>query len=108
MLFVGLPAHPCAVAVEQDGKRLEIGLDGARIPWVGLWLNRGGWSPFPRRTSLWARLTTRRRTPYCNFAIEPCFAPAGSVAVAAAAGSALTLEAGETHRWDLTLNGSMR
>ncbi len=106
MLFVQLPRSRTTLAIEQEGKRLEFGVDGAQTPWVGLWVNRGGWSPFPPRTSLWAQLTTRRRTPYCNFAIEPCFAAAGAVAAAVADGSALWLGPGETHVWDMTLTGS--
>lgn len=106
MLFAGLPRGRTTLAIEQAGNRLEFGVDGAETPWVGLWVNRGGWSPFPPRTSLWARLTTRRRMPYCNFAIEPCFAPTGSVAAAVDGGSALWLAPGETRVWDMTLTGS--
>jgi galactose mutarotase-like enzyme len=106
MLFAALPRRRCTVAVEQEGARLEFTIDGAQIPWVGLWLNRGGWSPFPPRASLWEKLTTRRRPSYCNLAIEPCFAPAGSLADAVAGDGAITLGAGETYAWDMTLNGS--
>ena len=108
MLFVALPPRRSAIAVEQEGRRLEFAVDGAQIPWVGLWLNRGGWSPFPARRSLWSRLTARRRAPYCNFAIEPCFASEGALVDAIGSGSARWLAPGETHRWDMTLKGSTR
>ncbi len=107
MLFAALPPRPTTIAIDEEGTRLELELDGSRTPWVGLWLNRGGWSPFPARNSLWSKLTTRRRAPYSNFALEPCFAPAGTLADAATDG-ARWLDAGASHEWTMTLRGTTR
>jgi galactose mutarotase-like enzyme len=40
------------------GETLELQWDAGALPWVGLWLNLGGWSP--------------SGAPYRNLAIEPC------------------------------------
>lgn len=106
MLFVGVPPQPTTLGIVQEGVRLAFTVHGAQTPWVGLWLNRGGWSPFPKRRSLWARVTRRRRAAYCNFALEPCFSAFGSLAAAVDDGNARWLAPGETHRWDMTLTGS--
>ena len=106
MLFVGVPPQPTTLGIVQEGVRLAFTVHGAQTPWVGLWLNRGGWSPFPKRRSLWARVTRRSRAAYCNFALEPCFSAFGSLAAAVDDGNARWLAPGETHRWDMTLTGS--
>jgi hypothetical protein len=106
MAFVRMPRGEITLALDEADARLLISIDGGQLPWTGLWLNRGGWSPFPARRSLWSKLTTRRRTPYVNLAIEPCLAGAGSLAAAQADGTAPTFAAGETRHWSMTFSGS--
>ena len=54
------------------------------IPFVGLWLDYGGWPP---------------DDPVCQIAIEPTTAPADNLVQAIDKGHAPVLEPGETHQW---------
>ena len=47
------------------GERLEFTVRSEEVPQVGLWINCGGWAP-------------PGRTPYYNFALEPCIGGARS------------------------------
>lgn len=106
MAFLRMPLEGVEVVVEEAGAQLTMRFDGREIPWMGLWVNRGGWSPDPERRSLWSRLTARARAPYCNFAVEPCLAGAGALSDARSAGTALMLAPREHRTWSLTLSGS--
>ena len=57
-LFVDMGAG--RAAVEEANARLEVSFDTANVTHFGLWLNRGGWSPFARGKG------------YYNLAFEPC------------------------------------
>jgi hypothetical protein len=93
-LFVDVPANGGAIAVEEDGARLELGLDPAQVPHVGIWLNRGGWSPF------------RRKSSYRNLALEPCLGAPDSLAEALGAWRAAAwLAPGATREWTLVWRG---
>lgn len=87
-LFVDATAGP--IAVEEEGARLELTLDPAQVPHVGLWLNRGGWSPF------------RRRGSYRNLALEPCIGAPDSLSEALGAWrGAAWLGPDATREWTL-------
>jgi len=89
-LFLDLPAGPVAAAVEEDGARLEVALDGGEVTHFGLWLNVGGWTPFAGGR------------PYRNLAFEPCIGAPDSLAAALGDwDSAAWLAPGETRRWSL-------
>ncbi|HEU4641567.1 MAG TPA: hypothetical protein VFS44_03865 [Gemmatimonadaceae bacterium] len=93
-LFVDVPASGGAIAVEEDGARLELTLDPAQVPHVGIWLNRGGWSPF------------RRKGSYRNLALEPCIGAPDSLAEALGAWrDAAWLAPGATREWTLVWRG---
>lgn len=93
-LFVDMPAG--RAAIEEEGARLEVSFDPKQVPFVGLWINRQGWSPF-----------TRGR-PYCNLALEPCIGAPDSLADALGPPwrDAAWLEVGETREWTLAWSGS--
>jgi galactose mutarotase-like enzyme len=71
------------------GERLEFTVRSEEVPQVGLWINCGGWAP-------------PGRTPYYNFALEPCIgAPDRLDRAALAWGTAQVLSPGEERRWSL-------
>jgi len=89
-LFLDLPAGPVVAAVEEDGARLEVAMDGGEVTHFGLWLNNGGWTPFAGGR------------PYRNLAFEPCIGAPDSLADALGRWDAAAwLAPGETRRWTL-------
>jgi len=95
MLFVD--ATTDHVTIEEADARLEVSFDPAQVPCVGLWVNKGEWSPF------------RYRKAYRTLGVEPCIGGAGSLSDAIGAWrSAAWLEAGQTREWMLTWRGSAR
>ena len=88
-LYAAAPAEGWA-ALERvrSGLRLEVHFDAAVLPWLGLWICYGGW---PEGAA------TRG---YC-VALEPCTAPADSLARAIKEGHARTLAPGEAHTWSI-------
>jgi hypothetical protein len=46
--------------LRQGDDELEVTFDTSEVPHLGVWINKGGWTPF------------RRERPYLNLAIEPC------------------------------------
>jgi galactose mutarotase-like enzyme len=90
-LFVDMPAGLGRAAVMQDGMRLEVAFDSREVPNFGLWLNRRGWTPFPRGKA------------YQNLAFEPCTGAPDSLTDALGAWNAAHwVEPGERRRWKLT------
>jgi galactose mutarotase-like enzyme len=78
-------------AIEEEGARLEVSFDTAQVTHFGLWLNRGGWSPFARGKG------------YRNLAFEPCMGAPDSLTEALGQWrSANWLEPGQTREWTLT------
>ena len=78
-------------AVIQDGVRLEVSFSVEDVPHVGVWINRGGWTPF------------KRGKPYSNIAIAPCIGSPDTLEEALGAWkSAAWLEPGAPRRWSLT------
>ncbi len=89
-LFLDLPPGPVVAAVEEDGARLEVAMDGGDVTHFGLWLNNGGWTPFVGGR------------PYRNLAFEPCIGAPDSLADALGRWDAAAwLAPGETRRWTL-------
>jgi galactose mutarotase-like enzyme len=77
-------------AVIEDGVRLEVSFDTRDVPNFGLWINRGGWTPF------------KRGKPYSNLAFEPCIGAPDTLEEALGAWkSAHWLDVGESRRWSL-------
>jgi hypothetical protein len=83
------------VAVIQDGVRLEVSFDIAEVPHVGLWINRGAWSP------------GKRFKPYTNLALSPGIGSPDTLEEALGAWkSAAWVEPGKRRRWSLTWRAS--
>jgi galactose mutarotase-like enzyme len=77
-------------ALIEDGVRLEVSFRIDEVPNVGLWINRGAWTPF------------KRAKPYSNLALEPCIGAPDSLEEALGAWkSAHWLDAGKSRRWSL-------
>ncbi|MGI9040442.1 MAG: hypothetical protein ACR2HK_04935 [Gemmatimonadales bacterium] len=71
------------------GERLEMVVDSAEVPQVGLWINCRGWAPPGRR-------------PYYNLALEPCIgAPDRLEDAVLEWHAAQTLRPGEERRWQV-------
>ncbi|HEX5581238.1 MAG TPA: hypothetical protein VFX39_06630, partial [Gemmatimonadaceae bacterium] len=89
-LFLDLPPGPVRCAIEEDGVRLEVAIDGAQVTHFGVWINDRGWTPF------------EGGRPYRNLAFEPCIGAPDSLADALERWhSAAWLAPGETRRWEL-------
>jgi hypothetical protein len=65
--------------------------DKHKLPWLGLWINDGGWSGLDA-------------PPYRNVGIEPTSCPYDNVAIAHRAGALEWLEPGQSKRWTITLD----
>jgi galactose mutarotase-like enzyme len=75
-------------AVIEDGVRLEVTFDTAEVPNFGLWINRGGWTPF------------KRGKAYSNLAFEPCIGAPDTLEEALGAWkSAQWIDPGASYRW---------
>ena len=73
------------------GEILEMTVNPAEVPQVGMWINCGGWAP-------------PGRTPYYNLALEPCIGAPDRLDVAAEDwGTAQILQPGEERIWSLEL-----
>jgi galactose mutarotase-like enzyme len=83
-------------AVIEGGVRLEVSFRTDEVPNFGLWINRGGWTPF------------RRGKPYSNLAFEPCIGAPDTLEEALGAWkSAAWLEPRQSRRWSLRWRGSV-
>lgn len=82
-------------AVVEGGSRLEVSFDTNQVPNFGLWINRGGWTPF------------KRGKPYSNIAFEPCIGAPDTLDEALGAWkNAHWLDAGHSRRWSLRWRGT--
>lgn len=80
-----------AIVDPRQGERLEMTVDPAEVPQVGIWINVHGWAPAGRR-------------PYYNLALEPCIgAPDRLVDAVESWGTAPTLMPGEERAWTVTV-----
>ena len=88
-LFVDAPGG--RASVEEVDARLTVTFDPAEVPNFGLWINRGGWSPF------------KRKRGYVNLGFEPCIGMPDTVTEALTSWNAAHwLEPGERRSWTLT------
>lgn len=96
-LFLDLPRAAAGrrvrLGVEQQGARLEVEVDSAEVPHLGLWLNHGGGAGVPG-----AR-------PYFTLGFEPCIGAPDALDAAGAWNAAQWLAPGETRRWTLLWRG---
>jgi galactose mutarotase-like enzyme len=97
-LFLDLPraaaGRTVRLGVEQEGARLEVEVDPAEVPHLGLWLNHGGGTG------------VAGGRPYYNLGFEPCSGAPDPLDVALGAWQgAQWLAPGETRRWTLTWRG---
>lgn len=77
-------------ALIEDGVRLELAFRVDDVPNIGIWINRGGWTPF------------KRGKPYQNLALQPCIGAPDSLEDALGAWkNAHWLEGGKSRRWSL-------
>lgn len=89
-LFASTPdAGWCALERPQAGLRLEVRFDPAITPYLGLWLCYGGWPQ------------GQAARQYC-VALEPCMAPADSLALGAR--WAHRLAPGQSESWPVTIS----
>jgi galactose mutarotase-like enzyme len=77
-------------ALIEDGVRLEISFRVDDVPNVGLWINRGGWTPF------------KRGKPYQNLTLQPSIGAPDTLEEALGAWkSSHWLDVGGSRRWSL-------
>jgi galactose mutarotase-like enzyme len=77
-------------AIIEDGHRLELSFQVDEVPNVGLWINRGAWTPF------------KRGKPYHNLALSPSIGAPDTLEEALGAWkSAQWLDPGKPRRWAL-------
>ncbi len=90
-LFLDIPQGTTIVAIEEGDKRLEVTFDDRQVPHLGIWINKRGWTPFPRGK------------PYLNFGLEPCIGAPDSLTDALGEWrGGQWLSPGETRSWGLT------
>jgi len=100
-LFVSLPPADCVIGLSEGAARLDIALDGRAVPYVGLWINHGAWTPFtPKRSWLpWKKAVK----PYSNVGFEPCNGAPDTLSDAVGSwDSASWLDPDATARWSMT------
>ena len=83
-LYSGLPTGGM-VAIRGGPCELTVTTDASFAPYIGIYLNYGGWPP---------------GGPLHHVGIEPTNSPYDDVAAASQAGAAGVLRAGERHRWE--------
>jgi hypothetical protein len=77
-------------AIIEDRMRLELSFEVEDVPGIGLWINRGAWSPF------------KRGKPYQNLGLSPCIGAPDTLEEALGAWkSAQWLDTGKPRRWML-------
>lgn len=79
------------IADAENQESLRLSFDPAEIPYLGLWLNYGGWSG-------------AETAPYFNAGIEPTTAPCDSLDDALSAQTCKRIPSGESHRWSLAVS----
>ena len=82
-----------AIERRRVGVRVQVGFDAARTPYLGLWLCYGGWPE------------GRTKRQQC-VGLEPCTAPADSLAEALERGWARVLAPGQVTQWWMTIGVS--
>lgn len=82
----------CGICRKASRQVLEVSFDGARLPYLGLWLCYGGWPDDPTGPLQYA------------VALEPTTSPYNTLAKAQQAGAAIALEAEETFDWEISFS----
>ncbi|MGQ0539816.1 MAG: hypothetical protein ACT4R6_12775 [Gemmatimonadaceae bacterium] len=81
-------------AIREGLEQLEVTFDPREVPFLGLWINYHGWTPF------------RRGAPYCNVALEPCVGAPDTLTEALGDWKgAQWIDPGAVKRWRLTWRG---
>jgi len=90
-LFVMTPKCGCVSIHQSTGNEsLTMRIDGAVLPWLGLWINNGGWSGGDAE-------------PYTNLGLEPSTTAYDCVGDAIGSNAIPWIEPGDTRRWTVTL-----
>ena len=89
-IFVRSPATAAASIQLGDDERLTFRFDPAELPWLGLWINNGGWSGCGSE-------------PYMNLGFEPATSPYDCVNQAIENEAVPWLGPGAERRWALSL-----
>lgn len=84
---------PARAVLQHSSATLTFELDPAATPWLGMWLNYGGW-PGPGGDQ--------------HIALEPTTAPTDSLRTAVHTGHARILAPGETHRWPMRITPDLK
>lgn len=82
----------CGIYRKVSRQVLEVSFDRARLPYLGLWLCYGGWPDDAMGPLQYA------------VALEPTTSPYNTLAKAQQAGTAITLEVGETFDWEISFS----
>ena len=90
-VFVRTPADGRMRVRRGDGSTLTLRVDRDELPWIGLWINRGGWAG-------------TQGPGYLNLGLEPTTAPTDDLQAAIHDGSARWIEAGATAAWSVQLD----
>lgn len=80
----------CALHSPSDGHSITFRFDPKVIPFVGMWINQGGW---PRNSA----------SRHYTVALEPCSGAPDSLEKAVEYGQASTLAGKETKRWEMEI-----
>ncbi len=83
-------ANKLSLGTRDGAEGLSLTYDPEKLPWLGLWVNKNGWSGCGSE-------------PYMNLGLEPATTAHESLAEAVAQGHAEFLEPGESKDWSLTV-----
>lgn len=87
-IFVRSPEQGSASVSLKDGSKLTFHFDASELPWLGLWINNGGWSGCGSE-------------PYTNLGIEPATSPYDCVNQAIENDAVPWLQPGDERSWSL-------
>jgi len=89
-LFVGSGEDAC-LSTADGSESLCLMYDPEILPWLGLWVNKNGWSGCNSR-------------PYMNLGMEPATSPQDTLSEAVKQGQACFLQSGASKQWSLTIS----
>ena len=93
-LFLDMPHGQGRAAIREGLDQLEVTFDSKQVPYVGLWINRNGWTPL------------KRGDAYCNVSLAPCVGAPDTLTEALGDWKgAQWLEPGAMREWRLTWRG---
>ena len=108
-LFVDLARADAVIALEEQGVRLEMRLEGGVRPCAGLWIDRGGGrTQRPEGPSRWNVLAPRSRRARSTIVLGPCLGAPDNLSEALGAwDDAHWIEPGATATWTMTWRGTL-